>query len=710
MKNNLIFKYVSFATIRDKLNRLFMTKNLKYKAFISYSRRDTKIVDWFHKNLESYKTPNNLLVQYSSIPKKVGKVFKDIDDLSSHHSLDGALKEALEQSEYLIVFCSINSANSQFVSEEIKYFREIHGEENIIPIIINGEPNATSNLNFSNEDECFPLALRIDENNSLLNPLAIDIRKTKDSRKKALIKIISTMFGIWFDDIWEREKRRIFINNTLISLLIIILLALISYSILSIQNTKELSDTNIKLTTQATTIKTSSKQLDNIDSEVKLLNNKLSTSLPYKERQDIENKIKELEDKRKHIISLLESFNVLKDEKYAIKAKEIFDEKGASKAIEYLESDESQQSDQNMIKKILEKNNLKASLYKTDIQYEKAAQIYEKNLKIARIELGDEDQLTLDIMSDLALNYLFLSDYQKAKELNLQVLEINKKVLGSEHLDNSGLMHSLAMIYSRLGDYQKAKEMTLQSLEIRKKVLGNEHPSTLILMNYLAKNYSNLGEYKKAQEIYLQALEINIQVLERRKNVLGAEHADTLATMNNLAESYSNLGNYQKAKDLNEEIINIKKKIYGPEDWMTIFSLNNLASNYSNLRDYQKAKEIYLEVLELRKKVLGDEHPDTLKSMTTLVETYFYLKEYEKAKELTILTLNSQKKVLGDKNPDTLLSMNNLAYIYQEMKDYKKAQEIYEQALKDSTNLLDTDFPKNLILSNIEKNKKNLIK
>lgn len=54
--------------------------------------------------------------------------------------------------------------------------------------------------------------------------------------------------------------------------------------------------------------------------------------------------------------------------------------------------------------------------------------------------------------------------------------------------------------------------------------------------------------------------------------------------------------------------------------------------------------------------------------------------------------------------------MNNLAYIYQEMKDYKKAQEIYEQALKDSINLADTYFPKNLILSNIEKNKKNLIK
>jgi tetratricopeptide (TPR) repeat protein len=590
MKNNLIFKYISFATIRDKLNRLFMAKNLKYKAFISYSRRDKKIVDWFHKNLESYKTPNNLLVHYSSIPKKVGKVFKDIDDLSSHHSLDGALKEALEQSEYLIVFCSINSANSKFVSEEIKYFREIHGEENIIPIIINGEPNATSNLNFSNEDECFPLALRVDENNSLLNPLAIDIRKTKDSRKKALIKIVSTMFGIWFDDIWEREKRRTFINNTLISLLIILLLTLISYSILSIQNTKELSDTNIKLTSQAITLKTSSKQLDNIDSEVKLLNNKLSTSLPYKERQDFENKIKELEDKRKYIISLLESFNVLKDAKYAIKAKEIFDEKGASKAIEYLESDESQQSDQNMIKKILEKNNLKASLYKTDLQYEKAIQIYEKNLILATSEFGEDDRIISTIMNYLSTSYSSLGEYKKVKELNIKVLDINKRILGDTHPDTLTSMNNLASVYSDLGEYEKAKEISTKANELSTRIFGLDHDTTLSSMNNLAAINSSLGEYKQAKDL-------NIKVLEIRKKTLRENHPDILLSMSNLASDYSELGEYEKAKEINLEVLKIRKKTLRENHPDILLSMSNLASDYSELGEYEKAKEINLEVL-----------------------------------------------------------------------------------------------------------------
>ena len=269
MQTNSILKNINFGTIKDKLNRLYMNQDKKYKAFISYSRRDKKIVEWFHKNLESYKTPKNLIAKYDTIPRKVGKVFKDIDDLSAHHSLDGALKEALEQSQYLIVFCSTNSANSQFVNEEIKYFRDIHGEENIIPIIIDGEPNATTNPDFSADQESFPQALRIDDNNTPLNPLAIDIRPSKDSRKKALIKVISNMFGIWFDDMWEREKRRTLLNNTLVALLIISLLTLITYSFLSTQNTKELSNINTKLTTQTDTLKTSSKQLDKITNEIK---------------------------------------------------------------------------------------------------------------------------------------------------------------------------------------------------------------------------------------------------------------------------------------------------------------------------------------------------------------------------------------------------------------------------------------------------------
>ena len=198
-----------------------MVGNFKYKAFISYSRRDKKIVDWFHKNLESYKTPSNISIEGKSIPKKVGNVFKDTDDLSSHHSLDGALKEALDSSEYLLVFCSISSAKSKFVNEEINYFRDKYGEKNIISIILDGEPNATSNSQFSDSEESFPLALRLDNNNSY-NPLAVDIRKTKDSKQKALIKVVANMFHIWFDDIWKREKRRLFINRVIFSIISIL--------------------------------------------------------------------------------------------------------------------------------------------------------------------------------------------------------------------------------------------------------------------------------------------------------------------------------------------------------------------------------------------------------------------------------------------------------------------------------------------------------
>jgi TIR domain len=62
--------------------------------------------------------------------------------------LSGVIEESLKKSEILIVICSPDSAQSQWVSEEIRLFRRLPSEVKIIPILRRGA-----------HEESFPEAL-----------------------------------------------------------------------------------------------------------------------------------------------------------------------------------------------------------------------------------------------------------------------------------------------------------------------------------------------------------------------------------------------------------------------------------------------------------------------------------------------------------------------------------------------------------------------
>ena len=132
----------------------------KYKAFISYSHKDEKFSTWLHKELEKYKTPKELQVSYPQISNKLYPIFRDREELQTSSNLNQNIIEALHNSTYLIVICSINSAKSQWVNKEIIDFKKAHREKKVLSIILDGEPNAKTKENFNDELECFPEALK----------------------------------------------------------------------------------------------------------------------------------------------------------------------------------------------------------------------------------------------------------------------------------------------------------------------------------------------------------------------------------------------------------------------------------------------------------------------------------------------------------------------------------------------------------------------
>lgn len=166
-----------------------------YTAFISYRHKplDTKTAQWLHRKLEAYRVPSSATKKLG-VAKRVGRIFRDQEELSASSSLTDVLKDALQASGHLIVICSTQTPASKWVNEEIEHFKLLGRADKILVVLVEGEP-----------EESFPESLRNAEN----EPLAIDLRgMNRGQRRLALLRLIAPLLGCSFDDLRQREAAR----------------------------------------------------------------------------------------------------------------------------------------------------------------------------------------------------------------------------------------------------------------------------------------------------------------------------------------------------------------------------------------------------------------------------------------------------------------------------------------------------------------------
>ena len=174
------------------------TRDYHYYAFISYNWRDAKWARWLQRRLEHYRLP-------SVARKEVGReaeirpVFRYETDLRVA-VLREELPKELEESRFLVVVCSPNSARpnvkgEHWVNDEVERFLKLGRADRIVPVIVAGKPE-------EGDDSCFPPAL------SKANIAGIDIRK--EGKGVAIQKIVARLLGLRPDillDRWRRDLR-----------------------------------------------------------------------------------------------------------------------------------------------------------------------------------------------------------------------------------------------------------------------------------------------------------------------------------------------------------------------------------------------------------------------------------------------------------------------------------------------------------------------
>lgn len=200
--------------------------SFKYFAFISYNARDIKWGKRLQRKLEHYRMPSTLCSERGWKRTPIKPVFFAPSDIQPG-GLTEELQERLKASRNLIVICSPNSAQSEWVGKEIEFFHSLGRSKNIHFFIVDGEPNS-----YNLETECFnPIIKKL----NIPEILGANIHEHIYAipwlnKERAYVQLISKLLGIEFDNIWKRHRRLLIQKISAWILGILLMLSLIVQS------------------------------------------------------------------------------------------------------------------------------------------------------------------------------------------------------------------------------------------------------------------------------------------------------------------------------------------------------------------------------------------------------------------------------------------------------------------------------------------------
>lgn len=198
-----------------RIERALAPKNsaiaaVDYAVFISYCHEEKSMeaAEQIQRMIEGYKIPKSLRPDKGEKgQKRLGKVFRDREELSSSGDMEAHIKEALDHSTFLIVLLCPDTPGSVWVSREVELFLKSHSRDQVLTVVVEGDPKET-----------LPELLRKDEKEGQdgmrLQPvegLAADIRGAdkKERRKKLkteIYRLLAPMLGCGYDDLRQRQR------------------------------------------------------------------------------------------------------------------------------------------------------------------------------------------------------------------------------------------------------------------------------------------------------------------------------------------------------------------------------------------------------------------------------------------------------------------------------------------------------------------------
>ena len=191
-----------------------MSKDYSYWAFVSYSHHDSRVAQLLIRELAVMPVPRERRAAVKGAPPTFAPLFLDTRDAAAAPELDGEMQRALRNSARLIVLCSPFATQSEYVSDEIRFFQNLGRSADILCLIVSGKPDATDRGQPALE--CFPEPLRVPAatpDQLPLRPLAASLgQETPSEWRAALEQLAAGLTGQtlaqWREGVSKRRTYR----------------------------------------------------------------------------------------------------------------------------------------------------------------------------------------------------------------------------------------------------------------------------------------------------------------------------------------------------------------------------------------------------------------------------------------------------------------------------------------------------------------------
>ena len=212
-------------------------KKAEKYAFISYMRKDALIAKVLSYRLVLYHLPKNMKNEFNR-SKRLTPIFRDREVLTAGELTDTILN-ALDASKFLIVVCTKNSTESDWVNKEVKHFLSNHDIDHLIAFVPPSHDKNDNNIYFVSalqdvinelkaEKEDFDILAVVQEKEELEPGLLSRMFPNWFRYEKSYIRIIAKILGKDFNQLWDEQKKfiRRVIRYTLCVLFFILFWAL----------------------------------------------------------------------------------------------------------------------------------------------------------------------------------------------------------------------------------------------------------------------------------------------------------------------------------------------------------------------------------------------------------------------------------------------------------------------------------------------------
>ena len=170
---------------------------------------DAAVAETLANSIRSYRLPRGVKLENPALDYR--RIY--VDSTGSELNEDG--KRILNNSRYLVMLCSPEAKASPAIARRLDYFRNCGLNENIVAVIVRGEPADAFPESFIQRRTVQRILpdMSVVEREETIEPVAADLRGDTPARRRQLlryetVRITASVLGLHPNTLEQRHRRR----------------------------------------------------------------------------------------------------------------------------------------------------------------------------------------------------------------------------------------------------------------------------------------------------------------------------------------------------------------------------------------------------------------------------------------------------------------------------------------------------------------------